>query len=265
MLRLGRNPIDATVPYNADFYVVTGTIIPVVFLAIILEGGLWAWISDRIKTGSTITMPVRISVSLLQLLAAAILLAGTASEVLTLHVLLRQKASSATENMIFYSTVLLVILLGVVLAARVPGIFRVTSSVSLQIEEEEEVRWSGRCARRVIVPYPWLWGVLFVTDRRIVWMTTREHGLFAPATTEIGFEDQAEIRIDPSIGWTRYLPSNGPFFFPPVGHFFDISVSSGKKYHFCAEVKKGEMEELIRLLIQTSSTDLRIIRLGQAL
>lgn len=37
--------------FNADFYVTAASVIPVIFLGLILEGGLWDWIAGRIRTG----------------------------------------------------------------------------------------------------------------------------------------------------------------------------------------------------------------------
>jgi len=108
--------MNKAVPFSSDFYVTTATVIPVVFLALVLEGGLLEWISRRIKASDVVTMPVRILVSMLQLFAVIVLLAGTVSEILALHVILRKQTTVNTENVIFYSTAFLIILLGITLA-----------------------------------------------------------------------------------------------------------------------------------------------------
>ena len=252
-----------TVPYNADFYIATATIIPVIFLALILEGGLWAWIAGRISTGNVITMPVRIFVSILQLFAVAVLLAGTVSEILALSVLLHQSVNVITENIIYYSTIFLIVLLGITLLSKVPGVFVAgIGTISLDLEDEEELLWSGRCARLALTVFtvinisPWLWGRFFLTNKRVVWMTSKELGLAGAPTIKIDFTGEAGVGADAqSPGWTRHLPSNslGVVPRPPRGYFFNLITGNGKKYHFCTSVKESEFEKLMQLLTQSSA------------
>lgn len=89
------------VPFSSDFYVTTATVIPVIFLALVLEGGLWEWVSNQIKAPGIVTMLSRIFVSMVELFALAVLLAGTVSEILALHVILREQTNVNTENFIF--------------------------------------------------------------------------------------------------------------------------------------------------------------------
>jgi len=200
-------------------------------------------------------MPVRIFVSMLQMLAMLVLLAGVIGEILALHVLLRQHSGNITDNIIFYSTTFLIVLLGITLAARVPGVFIVDQQgISLNLEDEEELLWSGRCARLVFRPFPWLWGKLFLTNQRLVWMTTQENGLYAAPTIEIDLERTVEISNDSRLpGWTKYLFSNSIPPFPPYGQFFDMTVENGKMYHLCASVAEEEFERLIETMIQLST------------
>ena len=74
---------------------------------------------------------------------------------------------------------LIVILLATTLAGKVPGLpVVIASSFDINLEDEKEVvLWSGRCARLIAFPPIWRSGKLFVTNRRLVWMTHRELGL----------------------------------------------------------------------------------------
>jgi hypothetical protein len=241
---------------NSDFYVTTATVIPVVFLALILEGGLWAWIGGRITADVVATLPTRFFVSLLQLFAVLILIAGVGSEILALHVLLQQRTTPTTQNIVFYSTILLVILLGLVLAARVPGLFIVSAEeLLLELEDGEELRWSGKCARLVMNVTPWLWGKLLVTDRRVVWMTNKELGLFGATPIEIRSESLAIGKnMQAELFWlAKLLPSNNLMFTPPQGYFFGIAASVKKVYWFCTVEKREELVSHLNALIQSSS------------
>jgi hypothetical protein len=253
--------MNKAVPFSSDFYVATATVIPVVFLTLVLEGGLLEWISRRIKASDVVTMPVRILVSMLQLFAVIVLLAGTVSEILALHVILRKQTTVNTENVIFYSTAFLIILLGITLAGRIPVAFVVqTGPVSLPLEDEEELLWAGRCARLVPRIRPWMWGKLFLTNERIVWMTNRELGLLAAPTIEIKLENETEISVNRrSPGWIEHLPSSGLIPFSYRGYYFDITVGDRQIFHFCVAVREEEFEELtgllMRLLTQSDSIE----------
>jgi hypothetical protein len=222
----------------------------VVFLALVLEGGLWASIAERIRSVGDATVPVRAFVSSLQLFAVLILLAGTVSEILALYALLKQQASQTTEDVIFYSTSFLVALLGLALAAKIPGfVVGKLSAISLQLDEGEVLRWSGRCARLVPRPRPWMWGKLFLTDKRMVWMTIKEFGLMAAARVEIQSGHLASINTNAESMLTRlsrHLPSTTilPYSIPK-GYFFDAINDSGNKYRLCV---KSDQEEIMQYL-----------------
>ena len=109
---------------DVDFYVVTATVIPVVFLAIVIEGGLWAWLTDTIiKSNRDASFLVRTFISLLQAFGLLVVVAATISEILALAVLLNQRSNPTIADLIFLSTVFLIALLGTVLVARIPGIW----------------------------------------------------------------------------------------------------------------------------------------------
>lgn len=243
-------PITTTTDFNADFYVATATIIPVVFLALAIEGGLWEWISGRIKTGGIPTVPARAFVSLLQLFAVLVIFAATLSEVLALFCLWQKYDNKITGSIVFLSTVLLVLLLGLVLAARIPGVFIIQGSNALEIEledDEEILHWSASCTKLAIAPLPyWVWGKLFITDKRIVWMTSRELGLFAAATIEIRAGVRTVVSTKPrSARLTKFLMSNSLPPGPPKGYFFDLITLTEKTHHLCAYIRSEEVSKLL--------------------
>lgn len=177
---------------------------------------------------------------MLQVFALLILGAGSISEIIALFVLLQQSASSGVGYIVFYSIVFLILMLSLVLAARIPGLFIVkTGDLTLELKKGEDLVWSCRTARLVFGPTPWLWGKLFVTDERIVWMTTRELGLLAAATVELQPEQLAHVDIETARSSAiRYLPSNSSFLYlPPVGIFVDVTGDAGRKYHFCVQAE----------------------------
>jgi len=235
--------------FNSDFYVTAASVIPIIFLGLILEGGLWDWIAGRIRTGGSPTPMVRVFVSVLQVLAILILAAGSISEIIALFALLRQRASSSVGYAVFCSIVFLILMLGLVLAARIPGVFIVGSDgLTLELKEGEDLLWSCRTARLVFGPTPWLWGGLFVTDARIVWLTSRELGLLAAPTVEIQLEQLVQVDIETSRSSAiRYLPSNSSFLYlPPVGIFVDVTDDAGRKYHFCVRAELDDVIEHIK-------------------
>ena len=240
--------------FNSDFYVTAASVIPIIFLGLILEGGLWDWIAGRIKSSGDLTLVIRVLVSVLQLLALLILVAGSLSEIIALLALLRQRASSGVGYVVFYSIVFLILMLGLVLAARIPGIFIVHSrALTLELEESETLLWSCHTARLVFGFMPWLWGKLFVTDKRIVWLTSSELGLFAAPTVELELEQLIHVSVETTRSSAiRYLPSNSYFVaWPPVGVFVDITDDAGRRYHFCVQAEPDQITQVIREVMES--------------
>jgi hypothetical protein len=243
---------------NSDFYVTAATVIPVVFLALVLEGGLLAWIAGKINEDRPATLATRTFISLLQTFAVLILLAGTVSEILALHVLLQQRTSAVTQDIVFYSTALLITLLGFVLATKIPGIFYVSSrDLSLALEDNEELCWSGVCLRLTLSPIPWIVGKLFLTDRRLVWKTPKQLGLGAAPDVEIR---SGELAINQYMhakvsSLAKLLPANTLFPSLPRGYFFAVATSYKKTYRFCVMGKDKDISEYLDALIDTPATD----------
>jgi hypothetical protein len=259
----------ATIPFHADFYVAAATVIPVIFLALIVEGGLWQWITDQIMAGRKNTVVTRFLVSLLQLFALGVLLAGTVSEVLAIQALAQESVNLITKDIVEYSTMFLIILLGIVLLGKVPGVFSVNfSTISLEPEDGEEIIWSGLCARRalsLVTLSAWIWGKLYVTNIRVVWMGNRELGLMSTPMMEIKLpENSGLVTTVRSPGWTKHLPSNRFGSTPPQGFFFDVTTRKGKKYNFCTSEKEEEFNRLIETLspISTGRESINQIRIS---
>ncbi len=70
---------------SPDFYVAAATIIPVLFLALVLEGGLWKWIQEQASAASDPPVVIRAFVSLLQSFAVFVLIAGALGEITALR------------------------------------------------------------------------------------------------------------------------------------------------------------------------------------
>jgi hypothetical protein len=235
--------------FHPDFYVVTATVIPVIFLALVLEGGLWAWITTQINAGNLDTLPARLFVTLLQLLATIIVGAAVMSEILALDDLWRRHNNETHETIIFYSTALLVIALGVLLAAKIPGLITIgPASVNLQLEDDNEtLLWSGRCARMMNLILPWAWGSLYVTDKRFVWTASTEAGLGAASKIELRPDEIVTIK-GRVTALTRILPGRSlPPFLPPRC-ILTITIEGGINYRFAAEAKRDEIIRALELL-----------------
>ena len=228
------------------------TVIPVLFLGLTLQGGLWAWIAHRIRTSRDMTAIARMLVSLLQLSAIIILAAGSLSEILAMYALWRQQTGPVIEATIFYSILFMVVLLGLALAIRVPGLFGSNpKALSLDLVSGEEIRWEGGAARFAVALVPWVGGKLFVTDRRLVWKTSSELGLFGAPRVEILSEDLKDITYqrEPQLHYRlRSLPAQfmTMTFLPgsiPFNSFFRITTKSGKSFHF--GVLAEQREEIV--------------------
>jgi hypothetical protein len=73
-----------------------------------------------------------------------------------------------------------------------------------------------------------MWGKLFLTDKRMVWMTVKEFGLMAAARVEIQSGHLAGINTNTESMLTRlsrHLPSTTIFPYSiPKGYFFDVNL-----------------------------------------
>lgn len=172
---------------NADFYVAAATVIPVIFVAVILDAGFRAWIAKKITTEkNTIKVIDKTLVAAWQLSAVLVLLVGAIGEVLALYALWQVHAGPIIGDIVFSSTVFLIILLCLSLAAGIPGLFLISlRELTLTVEDDENYLWSGVCLRLVSGGVPWRGGALFLTNKRLVWMTTRQMAFLAVPRIEI--------------------------------------------------------------------------------
>jgi hypothetical protein len=228
---------------NTDFNIAAATVIPVLFLALTLQGRLWAWIADRIKASSNMTVLARMVVSLLQFFSIIILAAGSVSEMLAMYALWRQRTDSVIEGTIFFSMLFMIILLGVALASSVPGLFWTNPrTLSLELESgDEKIRWEGTAARLAVALVPWVGGKLFVTDRRLIWKTSSELGLFGARGVEIPSKDLKDIAYQPEPQLHDRLLRSPPVkfititFLPgsiPFNSFFKVTTKDGRSFNF---------------------------------
>lgn len=222
---------------SPDFYITAATIIPVLFLALVLEGGLWKWIQEQISDATDAPVVIRVFVSLLQFFAIFVLIAGALGEMTALYALWRADFSGTLSDIVFFTTALLVVLLTAELSLQIPGLFLITfSTIELRPLADEELTWSGVCARST--RFPWLYntGKLFVTDRRLVWVMPKAAGLFAPPRVEISSRDLSTVmegkeKLPGRIGqWYSGILSN--FFSPPARRCLIVISKSGRKYSF---------------------------------
>lgn len=224
-----------TAAFNGDFYVTTATVIPVVFLGVALQGGLWAWIIEMLSAGADTAKAMRRLIYLLPKLALFILLAGTAGEVLALYALLQRRSDELIDYIVFFSTVFLVILLGLSLGARIPGIVGASvNPLTLETEPSENLLWSGPSLQRIGGRHrPWRLGKIFLTDRRLVWMTRKELDPLVAAPVEIDIDTlraisrKKESALSQLIRWplsNAYLPQGS--------YRIDLTVDDGETYRF---------------------------------
>jgi|SRR5579863_3144574 len=195
---------------NADFYVTAATVIPVIFLGLVLQGGMWAWLSRRIKTLSGQPTRLGIAVSLLQLFALAVLVANTVAEIVALHALQTSHSSATASGTVFWSTVFLLILLAISLATRIPGLIRTDlDAIKLDLEDDEELQWSGLVSRLtrpigrtpeifgmrfgIENPAPSVSGKMFLTDKRLVWLSPGEMGFLGGRRVEVRVGEFASV------------------------------------------------------------------------
>jgi hypothetical protein len=231
--------------------VTAATIIPVLFLALVLEGGLWKWIQEQVSDASDPPIAVRTFVSLLQSFAVFVLMAGAAGEMTALYALWQTDYSSILSDIVFSATALLVVLLTVELTAQIPGLLLVSfSTIELRLRADEQLRWSGVSRRSTRFPRPFNVGKLFVTDKRLVWVMPKAAGLLGPPRVEIHSKDLSAVRDGgekpmPRTGrWFSSILSN--FLSPPARHRVIAISSSGRKYSFFPY----EYSEAIRYLRQ---------------
>jgi len=224
-----------TSAFNVDFYVTAATVIPVVFLGVALQGGLWAWIIEMLSTSADTNQAMRRLIYLLPKLALFILLASTVGEVLALYALLQRHSDQLIDYIVFFSTVFLVILLGLSLGARIPGIVGASvNPLTLETEPSENLLWSGPSLQRTRGHRrPWRLGKIFLTDRRLVWMTRKELDPLAVRPVEIdvdtlrGISWKKESTLSQLIRWplsNAYLPQGS--------YRMDLTADDGETYIF---------------------------------
>jgi hypothetical protein len=231
---------------SSDFYITAATIIPVLFLALVIEGGLWKWIQGQVSEASDPPIVIRIFVSLLQAFAVLVLIAGALGEVTALYALWRTDFSSVLSDIVFSTTVLLVVFLTVELSMQIPGIFLVSlNKVKLTRLADEKLRWSGMCVRSTRFPWPYTGGKLFVTNRRLVWTTPKAAGLLGAPRVEISSKDLSMVMEgkDKPPSLREKLKSN--FFFLRGSHCIIVVSGSGHKYTFFLD---DEYTETLRYL-----------------
>jgi hypothetical protein len=125
---------------TADFYVTEATVIPVIFLALVLQSGLWVRLGRRITRLSSQRTRLGLTITVLQFFALAILVANTIAEIVALHALQTGHSGASASGTIFWSTVFLLILLAISLAARIPGLVWVNfDAIKLDLEDGEEL------------------------------------------------------------------------------------------------------------------------------
>jgi hypothetical protein len=179
---------------NADLYITAATIIPVLFLGLALEGGLWRWIKEQASEAGDPPIGMRVFVSLLQSFAVLILIAGTLGEITALYALWRRDFSNILGDVVFFTTALLVALLAAVLGLQVPGLFLVSlKAIDLKLLHGERLRWSGICFRSTHLPWPYRGGKLFITDKRLVWATPKAAGLLGSPRVEVSSKDLSTV------------------------------------------------------------------------
>ena len=163
----------------------------------------------------------------LQYLAIAIIGFGTYGEFAALGALWWQHIGTINAHIVFYSTVALAILLGITLAAPIPGLLQVSRSLELKLEDGESLLWSGACRRVVGGRFsPYRMGKLFLTNKRLVWLNAPAGGW--PA-------DDVEIRSG-EFRDIRFGQLNLPL--SSITHrrvrAVAVTSTSGKSYQFFA-------------------------------
>lgn len=222
---------------SPDFFVTIATIIPVLFLALVLEGGLWKWIREQVSDESDPSTGTRVFVSLLQFLAVFVLLAGALGEMTALYALWQEDYTGVLSDIAFWATALLVVLLTVELSLQVPGLLLLSfRSIDLRLLDGEELRWSGICARSTRIRVPYNTGKLFVTDKRLVWVTPKAAGLLGAPRVEIYSGELSEViegeEETPSRirRWISDILSN--ILSPPPRHRLIVISSPHREYAF---------------------------------
>jgi hypothetical protein len=230
---------------NTNFYSVVATVIPVLLLGLALEAGLWRRIANTITTTKVTSVRGSIIIVRLQLLAFLVILLGTYGELAALYALWRQHINTVNSWIVFIATASLVILLGITLAAQIPGLLRVTRSLELMLESEESLRWSGDCRRFVGGRWtPLRFGKLFLTDRRLVWMNAPAGG-YPADDIEIRSREFHDIRFD-QLNWARastVLRLYRPIFAHIWPHTMTVTTTSGESYHFL--IRETAYDEMV--------------------
>jgi hypothetical protein len=254
---------------NADFYVTAATVIPVIFLGLVLQGGLWVWLSKRIKTLSGQQTRLGAAISFLQFFALAILVANTVAEIVALHALQTGHSSATASGTVFWSAVFLLILLAISLATRIPGLVRTDlDAIELNLEDNEELHWSGLVPRllRPLVrtrkifgmrfemanPAPMSSGKMFITDKRLVWLPPGEMGLLGGRRIEIRAGEFASIqeRRPSGLSWLRSL-WRGRFLHLLVTLVFspiEVGSTDGRSFTFYVSADHAEIMPFLTAL-----------------
>jgi hypothetical protein len=249
----------ATMSLNTEisnFYIVVATVIPVVFLGLVLQGGFWDWIEKKIKTGGYATLRTRILVPFLQLASLVVVCLGTASEIISLDVLMTGENSQVKDQFVFYSAAALIVMLGIVLLAKIPGIFWIGfGDVALAAEADEEIKSNLSVYRWVKGPWPWRTGVLFMTNKRVVWLTKRELGLEAASEIEITITDLREANYYTEPLWSKMIRVL-VLSTIPGGYWLNIVNSDGESYRFAlSERRLATVKEYLKEYVEITTSD----------
>jgi hypothetical protein len=232
---MGKRCIDISVVSleNSDFYVTAATVIPVIFLGLVLEGGFWAWIAERITSGGDLTRQARYTISGLQLGAMLIVGLGMLGELLALYALFKGRSNPLVGNLVYFSTAALVVMLGLLFILKVPGLgWSSFAGLSPELEDGEHVREKMGVYRWVSSLYPWSPGVLFLTNRRIVWLTMRATGIMGASRLSIRLTnlDSAADYKEPI--WSRLMKKLVPYSNIPSGCCINVKTLDDHSYKF---------------------------------
>jgi hypothetical protein len=197
---------------NRDFYTTSAAVIPLILLAITFQSPTFAAITARIRESEqSSSRRVRIVGWLLQLVAAAILVAGIGGEIVAISVLRSQHATPSTDGFVCWAETLLIgFLLLTLLPSTVPGLVsqfgvRVDfDAARLELRPGEETLWSDKAVR-------WSWwaqtsGKLFVTNQRVAFVLAPPVDRARPSREWKSWEcDVSEIQRVWLGGWRMRL------------------------------------------------------------
>ena len=244
-------------PGSPDLFVAAATVIPVLFLGIALEGGLWRWINSRIAGDSQASSMTQAFISLLHMLAVLIVIVGVVGEITALYALWQSDFSAVAGYITFLSTSILVVILGIQLTTLIPGLYWINlNTLKLDLWDDESLRWSGVSVRWTHGLAPYRGGKLFVTNRRLVWLTPREIGLLAAPPVEIRAEQLSQIDSDVEQIRPRLIRLMlGQSSFTPGRNRIIVFTKAGESFSFYLDNKAfKEAEPYLNELLLSATT-----------